>query len=90
MRVRTKAKGAVNGATLKAAPLAPHVAPPKEFEIRLDVHRAARVTTRKLPGSPNYLYSVYVNEVREPILELISRPDRADVINALTTYRRRT
>lgn len=56
---------------------------PAEFQMQLDRHRSARVTTRKLPGSPNHLYSVYYGDQTHPVLELISHPDKSDVINAI-------
>lgn len=82
----TKVNGSkINGSSLRASALtrASAVPPPAEFTIKLDSGQKARVTTRKLPGAPNYVYSVYYGSGDQPILERISRPDKDDIANAL-------
>ena len=59
-------------------------APPTEFFIQLRDQKA-RVTTSKLPGSPNYLYSVYLGGSTTPVLERITRPDKDDVQHYIAT-----
>lgn len=81
--VAAKTNGAVSGAAPKFVEHAAAIVPPMEFYVHLDIRHKARVLTHKLPGSPNYLYSVYYGNHERPILELISRPGKDDIIDAI-------
>lgn len=53
----------------------------RQFPLRLTIR------TSKLPGAPYYLYRAYLPSVEKPILELISRPGKGDLIDALRRHK---